>query len=98
MSYLDAVLVIEQLARNCAITGRIVVEANMGGVGAVMAYGTDEQKRTVASHVLSGDKPAICITEPEAAVRPRPTCEPPRKGRPAATWSTGRSTGSRAAV
>ncbi len=31
MSYLDAVLVIEQLARNCGITGRIVVEANMGG-------------------------------------------------------------------
>jgi len=66
LSYLDAVLVIEQLSRNCGITGRIVVEANMGGVGAVMAYGSDEQKRMVASHVLSGDKPAICITEPEA--------------------------------
>ncbi len=66
MSYFDAVLVIEQLARNCGITGRIVVEANMGAVGAVMAYGTDEQKRMVAAHVLSGDKPAICITEPDA--------------------------------
>jgi alkylation response protein AidB-like acyl-CoA dehydrogenase len=66
LSYLDAVLVIEQLSRNCGITGRIVVEANMGGVGAVMAYGSDEQKRLVAAHVLAGDKPAICITEPEA--------------------------------
>lgn len=66
LSYFDAVLVIEQLARNCGVTGRIVVEANMGGVGAVMAYGTDEQKQLVAPHVLAGDKPAICITEPEA--------------------------------
>lgn len=33
LSYFDAVLVIEQLARNCGVTGRIVVEANMGGVG-----------------------------------------------------------------
>lgn len=66
LSYLDAVLVIEQLSRNCGITGRIAVEANMGGVGAVMAYGSDEQRRMVASHVLLGDKPAICITEPDA--------------------------------
>ncbi len=31
-----------------------------------MAYGTDEQKSFCASLVLAGDKPAICITEPEA--------------------------------
>ena len=66
LSYLDAVLVIEQLSRSCGVTGRIVVEANMGAVGAVMAYGSEDQKRMVAAHVLAGDKPAICITEPEA--------------------------------
>lgn len=66
LTYLDAVLVIEQMARSCGVTGRIVVEANMGGVGAIMAYGTDEQKKLVASLVLAGDKPAICITEPGA--------------------------------
>jgi hypothetical protein len=38
----------------------------MGAVGAIMAYGTDEQKRVTAGLVLSGDKPAICITEPAA--------------------------------
>jgi alkylation response protein AidB-like acyl-CoA dehydrogenase len=65
-SYFDVVLVIEQMARHCGVTARIVVEANMGAVGAIMAYGTDAQRRVAAEHVLSGDKPAICITEPNA--------------------------------
>ncbi|MGC1505602.1 MAG: 3-sulfinopropanoyl-CoA desulfinase [Sulfitobacter sp.] len=65
-SYLDVVLVIEQMARNCGVTARIVVEANMGGIGAIMAYGTQEQKELCAPYVLAGDKPAICITEPGA--------------------------------
>lgn len=65
-SYLDVVLVIEQMARNCGVTARIVVEANMGGIGAIMAYGTQEQKELCAPYVLAGDKPAICITEPDA--------------------------------
>lgn len=66
LGYFDAVLVIEQMSRNCGVTGRIVVEGNMGAVGAVMGFGTDDQKKVVAAHVLEGDKPAICITEPEA--------------------------------
>jgi len=65
-SYFDAVLVIEELARACAVCGRIAVEANMGAVGAVMAYGTPAQQRLAAALVLAGDKPAICITEPGA--------------------------------
>ncbi|HUA55876.1 MAG TPA: 3-sulfinopropanoyl-CoA desulfinase [Candidatus Sulfotelmatobacter sp.] len=65
-SYLDAVLVIEEMAQCCGITGRIVVEANMGAIGAVMAYGSEDQKRRAAALVLAGDKPAICITEPGA--------------------------------
>jgi alkylation response protein AidB-like acyl-CoA dehydrogenase len=66
LSYLDAVLVIAQIARACGVTARIVVEANMGAIGAIMAYGTEKQKRRVAPLVLAGDKPAICITEPGA--------------------------------
>lgn len=66
LTYFDAVLVIEQIARTCGVSGRLVVEANMGAIGAVMAYGSEEQKRLAASLVLSGDKPAICITEPLA--------------------------------
>jgi 3-sulfinopropanoyl-CoA desulfinase len=66
LSYLDAVLVIEQVAQACGVSGRIVVEANMGAIGAIMAYGSEAQKKRAAELVLSGDKPAICITEPEA--------------------------------
>ena len=66
MTYLDAVVVIEQMARCCATMGRIAVEANMGAIGAIMAYGSEHQKRKVAPLVLEGDKPAICITEPDA--------------------------------
>ena len=66
LSYLDAVLVIEEMAKVCGVTARIVVEANMGAISAIMAYGTDDQKRLAADLVLAGDKPAICITEPEA--------------------------------
>ena len=63
---LDAVLVVEEMAKVCGVTGRIAVECNMGAISAVMAYGTDAQRRKAAELVLNGDKPAICITEPEA--------------------------------
>src|SRR5215813_8273250 len=65
-SFLDTVLVIEEMAKACTVTSRIVVETNMGAISTVMAYGTDAQKRLAAQLVLEGDKPAICITEPEA--------------------------------
>ncbi len=66
LGYLETVLVIEEMAKACATMGRIVVEANMGAIGAIMAYGSDEQKNIAARCVLSGDKPAICISEPDA--------------------------------
>lgn len=65
-SYLDAVLVIEEMAKCCGVTGRIAVEANMGAIGAIMKYGSEAQRRLAAELVLAGDKPAICITEPDA--------------------------------
>lgn len=65
-SYLDVVMVVEEIAKACALTARIVVEGNMGGISAVMGYGNDQQKAFCAPYVLAGDKPAICITEPEA--------------------------------
>ncbi len=64
--FLDAVLVVEEIARVCGVTARIVVETNLGGIAAIMAYGTEAQKALAAEMVLGGDKPAICITEPEA--------------------------------
>jgi len=65
-SFLDTVLVIEELARSCTVSARIVVEANMGAISTIMAYGTDAQRKRAADLVLAGDKPAICITEPDA--------------------------------
>ena len=65
-SFLEAVLVIEEMAKACTVTARIVVETNMGAISTVMAYGSEEQKKLAASLVLAGDKPAICITEPDA--------------------------------
>jgi len=65
-SFLDATLIIEEMAKVCGVTGRIVVEANMGAISAVMLHGSEAQRRLAAELVLAGDKPAICITEPEA--------------------------------
>ena len=63
---LDALLVVEEIAKVCGVTARIVVEGNMGVIGAILKYGSDKQKKLAAGLVLSGDKPAICITEPGA--------------------------------
>ena len=64
--FLDAALVVEEIAKCCGVTARITVEANMGGVSAVIAYGSEAQQKLAAELVLAGDKPAICITEPGA--------------------------------
>ena len=62
----DVLVVVEEIARSCTLSARIVVEANMGGLSAIMAYGSEDQKAFCAPIVLAGDKPAICITEPDA--------------------------------
>ena len=44
LSCLDSLLVIEEMARCCLTMGRIIVEANMGAIGAVMKYGSEGAK------------------------------------------------------
>ena len=66
LGHLEACIVIEEMARVCGVTGRIAVETNMGAIGAILAYGGEEQKKLASGLVLGGDKPAICITEPGA--------------------------------
>ncbi len=64
---IDAVLAVETAAKYCGVTGRILVETNMGALGSIMAYGTEAQAELVARRILEeGDKPAIGMTEPEA--------------------------------
>jgi 3-sulfinopropanoyl-CoA desulfinase len=62
----DVILAIEQVARVCGVTGRILVDSNLGPVGAIAHYGTETQKRKYLPRVVGGDKPAIAITEPDA--------------------------------
>jgi alkylation response protein AidB-like acyl-CoA dehydrogenase len=66
LGFFEACLVVDEVAQVCGVSGRIVVEANMGAISAVMQYGTEAQKKLAAELVLNGDKPAICITEPSA--------------------------------
>ena len=60
---LDVVLAIEQVARVCGVTGRILVDSNLGPVGALIHFGSEAQKQKYLARVLQGDKPAIAITE-----------------------------------
>jgi alkylation response protein AidB-like acyl-CoA dehydrogenase len=60
---LDVILAIEQVARVCGVTGRILVDSNLGAVGALIHFGTEAQKQKYLPRVLQGDKPAIAITE-----------------------------------
>src|SRR5438034_1601080 len=66
LGYLEAVLVIEELAKHCGASARIVVETNMGAIGAILKYGTPAQRKLAAELVLSGHKPASCHTAPQA--------------------------------
>jgi alkylation response protein AidB-like acyl-CoA dehydrogenase len=63
---LDAVLAIEQVARVCGVTGRLLVDSNTGPVGMLVHLGTEAQKRKYLPRVVQGDKPAVAITEPAA--------------------------------
>ncbi|MEL6521078.1 MAG: acyl-CoA dehydrogenase family protein [Pseudomonadota bacterium] len=65
-SFETTCIAVEEAAKACGISGRIVVDTNMGAVPAIMTYGTEAQKRRTAELVLAGDKPAICFTEPKA--------------------------------
>ena len=54
LGYLETVLVIEEMAKACAAMGRITVEANMGAIGAIMAYGSEEQKQAWCTLMFCG--------------------------------------------
>ena len=63
---IEAIVAVEEVAKVCGTTARVVVEGNMGAVGAIGAYGSEEQKQRYLPLIVAGDKPAICITEPDA--------------------------------
>lgn len=67
LSTLDAVLVIEEVARHCGISGRLIVDHNFGAAITILNFGTEEQRQRVLPTVCSGETlMSIGMTEPEA--------------------------------
>ncbi len=64
---LDAILVVEEVARHCSISARLIVDHNFGAVDTILNFGTEEQRRRVLPAVVSGEKLiSIGMTEPDA--------------------------------
>ena len=72
-SFLETVLVIEEMAKACTVTARIVgIDSNMGAISAVMAYGTERQKRLAADLVLvATNPPSVSPSQMLGAMRQR---------------------------
>ena len=66
LSTLDAILVIEEIAKHCAISARLIVDHNFGAVGTILNFGTEEQRQRVLPAVARGEKLiSIGMTEPD---------------------------------
>ena len=90
-------VVIEALSAACSVTGRIAVETNMGAISAIMAYGSEDQKKMAAAMVLERRQAGDLHHRARGRLRRqrhdhsrRPQGQPP-------LWSTAESTGSPAA-
>ncbi len=67
LSALDAVMVIEEMAHHCGISGRLIVDHNFGAVGTILNFGTEAQRQQVLPTIARGEKlMSIAMTEPEA--------------------------------
>ncbi|MCO6480940.1 MAG: acyl-CoA dehydrogenase family protein [Phaeodactylibacter sp.] len=67
LSALDAVLVIEEVARHCGISGRLIVDHNFGAAITILHFGTEEQRRRILPTICTGETlMSIGMTEPEA--------------------------------
>lgn len=62
---IDAILLVEEIAKVCGTVARIVVDANTAVGKAISAFGTEAQQKKYLPQIAEGDKPAITITEPE---------------------------------
>jgi alkylation response protein AidB-like acyl-CoA dehydrogenase len=60
-----ACIAVEELSRMPGL-GRVFTANMLGGLGQILAYGTEEQKKRFLSRIAEGELGAICITEPFA--------------------------------
>jgi len=60
-----ASIAVEEISRMPSL-GRVFVGNMLGGLGQVMTYGDEEQKRRFLPRIVKGELGAICITEPFA--------------------------------
>lgn len=66
-SALDAVLIIEEIARHCGISARLIVDHNFGAAITILNFGTEEQRRRVLPEICTGQSlMSIGMTEPDA--------------------------------
>lgn len=66
-SALDTILVIEEVAKHCGISARLIVDHNFGAVGTILNFGTEYQRGKVLPAVASGESlMSIAMTEPDA--------------------------------
>lgn len=63
---IDAILVSEEIAKVGGVIARIAVDANTAVQKAIVAFGTEDQKRRFLPPIVQGDKPVIAISEPDA--------------------------------
>ncbi|MDH3307996.1 MAG: acyl-CoA dehydrogenase family protein, partial [Acidimicrobiia bacterium] len=64
---LDALIVIEALAKECQLAAFYVFEANTGPARVIDLFGTDEQKARLLPPIIDGSKVmAVSISEPDA--------------------------------
>lgn len=67
MNALDVILVIEEVAKHCGVSARLIVDHNFGAVGTILNFGSEEQRARVLPQVCRGEKlMSIGMTEPEA--------------------------------
>ena len=70
-TYYHAVLVIEEIARACALSARIVVESNMGGISAIMAYALTRRKDSALLWCLKATNRRSASLSPKLAAPPQ---------------------------
>lgn len=64
---MDALVVVEELAKECQLAAFQVFEANTGPARVIDLFGTDEQKARLLPSIIAGDVTlAVSISEPDA--------------------------------